>query len=183
MSTASYSKRTSQSENKRYKDDHFLWHVRKSNGHKRSQEQSHEDYRRNKNQAWKKKLTKVKSTKVFQAGNIKNYYDNWTEITNGITILEIVRHGLEINFKNAEDEKHKPPFENKMTTKDSNVISEEIVKLLNKKVIEKTTVNPDHFFSSLFVRLKKDDGISYRTILNLKRLNTECQTQHFKLKL
>lgn len=41
--------------------------------------------------------------------------------------------------------------------------------------LQLTTVYPDDFFSSLFVRLKKD-GMSYRTIFSLK-----SQTQHFKI--
>jgi hypothetical protein len=73
----------------------------------------------------------------------------------------------------------KMPFEHKLSVTESKVISEEIIKLLDKGVISKSVATGNDFFSSLFVRLKKD-SINYRTILNLKSLNTECDTHHFK---
>ena len=106
----------------------------------------------------------------FQAGNISNYYDNWLEITSDSNILDIVLHGLKLNFK-TNDMQSKLPFEHNLSAKESEVISEEIQKLLNKKVISSTVVTEDDYFSSLFVRPKKD-GVSF---------NLECDTRHFKI--
>ena len=55
----------------------------------------------------------------------------------------------------------------------------EIKKLLKKKVIVPTTVSPGDFFSTIFLRIKKDN--SYRMILNLKKLNEQFQKIHFKM--
>ena len=46
-------------------------------------------------------------------------------------------------------------------------------------MIAPTKIQPDNYFSNLFTRQKK--GGSYKTILNLKYLNEECYTQHFKM--
>ena len=48
-----------------------------------------------------------------------------------------------------------------------------------KKVTLPSNVHPDDHFSNLFTR-KKTDG-NCRTILNLKFLNKECDTQNFKM--
>ena len=50
---------------------------------------------------------------------------------------------------------------------------------MKKEVKSPTKIQPDDYFSSLFTRQKKDG--SYRTILNLKYLNEESYTQHFKM--
>jgi len=71
------------------------------------------------------------------------------------------------------------PFEHKLCAKDTEIISNEVNKLLDKGVISITEAFDSDFFSSLFVRPKKDG--SYRTILNLKNLNKECDTYHFKI--
>ena len=52
-------------------------------------------------------------------------------------------------------------------------------KLLQKKVITKCDIKERDYFSSLFVRPKKDG--SFQTILYLKYLNEECFTYHFKM--
>jgi len=59
------------------------------------------------------------------------------------------------------------------------IVSGEIQKLLNKGVITVSTASQGDFFSTVFVRPKKDG--SFRTILNLKYLNEECETYHFKI--
>ena len=84
---------------------------------------------------------------------------------------------MERNFKN-----HIPckgPVEHKHSQRDSDITSEEIKKLLQKQVITKCDINDGDYFSSLFIHPKKDG--SFRTILNLKYLNEECFTYHFKM--
>ena len=48
-----------------------------------------------------------------------------------------------------------------------------------KKVIITTYVQEGDFFSNLFIGSKKDG--SYRTISNLKKLNQDWETTHFKM--
>ena len=64
-------------------------------------------------------------------------------------------------------------------TNENGIISQEISKLLKKKVIVQTVVEKGDFFSSVFLRAKKDE--SYRMILNLKKLNKYIASKHFKM--
>ena len=48
-----------------------------------------------------------------------------------------------------------------------------------KGVVSRTVIENGDYFSNLFTTLKKDG--TYRTILNLKFLNKECDTKHFKM--
>ena len=114
---------------------------------------------------------------MFIAGNLKHCYPAWQEITSDPVILNIINKGWQINVKN-----HIPckgPFEHKHSQRDSDIISEEIKKLLQKQVITQCDINHGDYFSSMFVR-PKNEG-SFRTILNLKYLNEECFTYHFKM--
>ena len=91
--------------------------------------------------------------------------------------MNIINAGLQINFKNHIQ--CNSPFEHKHSQRDSDIISEEIKKLLQKQVITQCDINHGDYFSSMFVR-PKNEG-SFRTILNLKYLNEECFTYHFKM--
>ena len=114
---------------------------------------------------------------MFIAGNLKHCYPAQKEITSDPVILNIINAGLQINFKNHIQ--CNSPFEHKHSQRDSDIISEEIKKLLQKQVITKCDINDGDYFSSLFIHPKKDG--SFRTILNLKYLNEECFTYHFKM--
>ena len=45
----------------------------------------------------------------YEAGNIKNYEAQWKDITSDKFIIDIIRHGLKINFFQQPPEKQ--PFE------------------------------------------------------------------------
>ena len=61
-------------------------------------------------------------------------------------------------------------YPHKMHSKqDSDIIQEEICKLLSKGVIIPTEKEDDDFVSNIFTRKKRDD--TYRMILNLKKFN------------
>ena len=113
----------------------------------------------------------------FSAGHIKNFVKNWKELTSDRVILDIVEHGLKLNF--SADIPRKGPFEYPRSKRDTGIITEEVEKLLLKGVITKSNIADGDYFSSLFTTPKKDG--SYRTILNLKYLNEECDTHHFKM--
>ena len=111
----------------------------------------------------------------YRAGNISNYYENWRSITSGKYVLCIVENGLLLSF--YKDQPSKTPFE--FPKAETEILETEEEKLLKKGVISPTKIQPDGYFSNLFTRKKKDG--SYRPILNLKYLNEECYTQHFKM--
>ena len=116
-------------------------------------------------------------TNSYCAGNISNWYENWRSITSEKYILNIVQNGLVLSFD--KDQPSKAPFEFPRTKAETDVPETEVEKLLKKGVIIPTKIQPDDYFSNLFTRQKKDG--SYRTILNLKYLNEEWYTQHFKM--
>ena len=60
------------------------------------------------------------------------------------------------------------------------IIDEEIQKLLRRQVIEEVANDANTgYYSNLFPNRKKDG--TYRTILNLKKFNEYCTTEHFKM--
>ena len=74
---------------------------------------------------------------------------------------------------------HREPFRVTYNTKENGIISQEISKLLKKKVIVQRIAEKGDFFSSVFLQVKKDE--SYRMILNLKKLNKYTDSKHFKM--
>ena len=83
-------------------------------------------------------------------------------------MLDTVKDGFSLNLDNVEPSRK--PFEYPKTCEESKILNTEIQKFLQKEVV---------YFSNLFPRKKKDG--THRTILNLKSLNEECFTKHFKL--
>ena len=86
--------------------------------------------------------------------------------------------GLKINFIDYPPEGSEP-FEYPRGQTETCTINEEVNKLLNKCVIRQCGREAGEYFSSLFTRDKKNG--TYRTILNLKSLNKDCDTAHFKM--
>ena len=64
--------------------------------------------------------------------------------------MNIISESLKINF--TDHIPCKGPFDNKHSKRDSDIITEEIQKLLQKKVVTKCDINEGDYFSSLFVR-------------------------------
>ncbi len=118
---------------------------------------------------------KVKS---FTAGNIRNYIRNWEDLTGDINILDIVKNGLKLNFTDAPPDSREP-FEYPRSKTEFEKIDVEVRKLLKKGVVEYCNREEGEYFSNLFTTPKKDG--THRTILNLKSLNKDCDTKHFKM--
>ena len=114
----------------------------------------------------------------FHAGNISHCLSAWEELTSDPSILDIIRVGLELNFKGSPPEGI-GPFEYPRGSKEYNIIDTEVTKLYNKGVIETCLHEDGEYFSNLFTTPKKDG--TYRTILNLKSLNKDCDAHHFKM--
>ena len=66
------------------------------------------------------------------------------------------------------------------SAEESKIISEEITKLLKKRVIKECDREKGDFISTVFTRRKEDGDML--TILNLKQLNKHVTYQHFKMK-
>ena len=91
--------------------------------------------------------------------------------------MNIVQQGLRLIFTGGIPTNVQ--FEYKRLQLEQSIIDEEAVKPIWKKVILTTNIQEGDFFSNLFIRSKKDG--SYRTILNKKMLNQECEITHFKM--
>ena len=114
---------------------------------------------------------------TFKAGSIACFLHNWEELTTDNFIINIVKHGLALDFiQLPEQESHRPC---RLTQLELESIDLEIEKLLSKKVIVPTVSEPEQFISNLFTRPKKDG--SRRMILNLKKLNENIYYNHFKM--
>ena len=110
------------------------------------------------------------------AGRLKDYIDNWKEITSDKFVLNCVR-GYKIEFfKNVKQ--CKEPIIN-LSLAEVNNIEKIIDKLLQKGAIERCKPSQHQFLSSYFL-VPKPNG-SFRFILNLKKLNKFIRTTHFKL--
>ena len=122
-------------------------------------------------------MMSISKADSFQSGNIQNFLVNWKRITSDKYILDIVKHGLKLEFLNEAP--HREPFQIMYNTNKNGIISQEKSKNLEKKVIVQTTAKKGDFFSSIFLRVKKFG--SYRMILNLKKLNKYIDSKHFKM--
>ena len=114
---------------------------------------------------------------TYVAGKIKYYYNNWKNITNDRFILDIVKYGLKIDFKNKLQLVNVPKIPH--NSEEKSIINLEINKLLTKGVITICQKEEDDFISTVFIREKKDG--TFRTILNLKYLNEFVEYKHFKM--
>ena len=99
--------------------------------------------------------TSISKTDSFQTGNIKIFLKNWKRIISDKYILDIVKHGLKLEFFSVAP--HRGPFRVTHNTKENDIISPEISKLLKKNVIVQTIAEKEDFFSSVFLRAKKDE--------------------------
>jgi len=113
----------------------------------------------------------------YKAGNIINFYTNWFKYTKNYWILDIVKNGLSLDF--LEIPKQNNINQMFLSKEEEQIIDTEIIKLLNKGVIEQTQTESGEYISSLFTRPKKDG--SKRMILNLKGLNSYIEYNHFKM--
>ena len=117
-------------------------------------------------------------TLAFIAGQVANHLPHWESITQDSVILSAILH-YNIEFE------EKPPLQTLLpkniifSSSDWEVVNNEIVKLLHKRVIEKTNHTPDSYLSNVFVHPKKDG--THRMILNLKALNRFIAYHYFKM--
>ena len=113
----------------------------------------------------------------FQAGQLPYFVNEWRALTSDTEILETVtRQHIEVNVTLVQIN---PPFEPCGGEKEACIIDTEISDLLSKEVITESVHEHDEFFSTIFLRSKKDG--MHCMILNLKSLNQYVTYYHFKM--
>ena len=102
----------------------------------------------------------------FKAGNVSNSLSAWQNLTSDPEILSTVT-GTIIEFDTPPLTKASPkiPF----SIRESDIIDQEIAKMLAKDIVVVATHTSGEVVSNIFIRPKKDG--SHKLILNLKGLN------------
>ena len=110
---------------------------------------------------------------------MKKVSNEWEKITSDKFILDIVSH-CHIEFiDNVEPKQDIFNVKSVFNSKESDIVSNEIQKLLAIDVIKEVQSMKDQFLSPIFLRPKKNG--EYRMILNLKKLNEYIEYHHFKM--
>ena len=114
--------------------------------------------------------------KNLEGAQIRHCIDNWRKLTSDPEILDIVT-GAHIEFGSVPYQFF-IPSQIKLSESEMEIIDNEIIDLLQKKMIVKSEHEFGEYISTIFVR-EKEDG-SHRMILNLKPLNKHVKYLHFK---
>lgn len=110
------------------------------------------------------------------AGRLKYFLPAWESLTQDQSILKIVK-GYQIPFQNHPYQgKPNPQVVNQSQSK---LIEAEVLGLLEKGAISKSSHCEGEFLSNLFLVPKKDG--SQRPVINLKALNRFIPYEHFKM--
>ena len=91
--------------------------------------------------------------------------------------MDIITNGLKLDLKELPTQNSRSSYP--LSSKENEVISVEIEKLLKKSVIVYSTPEKGEFISGIFTRDKKDGN--KRMILNLKKFNKFVNYKHFKM--
>ena len=113
----------------------------------------------------------------FYGGQISSKLSHWKHLTTDKSILQIVEGDI-FDFIDEVPVKHFATNQS-FTDQETSFIDEEISKLFLKGVIKPCHHEPVEFVSPIFTVGKSDGGI--RMILNLKKLNSYIQYEHFKM--
>ena len=111
------------------------------------------------------------------AGRLRYFIPNWAKITQDQWVLEAVR-GYRVPFTQQPYQPH-PPRALHHSSKEEELMQENIAGMLDKQAIEETTPRGRGFISTIFLVPKKDGG--QRPVINLKSLNRFVHTEHFKM--
>ena len=113
-------------------------------------------------------------------GRLRFFRKNWERITNEGWILQMVT-GCNLEFK-SEPPLGPPALRERRLPKDQTAaLEKEIIALLRKQAIKKLLppFGTQGFYTDVFVVPKKDGR--WRSIINLKRLNSFLEIPHFKM--
>ena len=113
----------------------------------------------------------------FVAGKVADSIDYWASVTNSKTLLQNVQ-GVQIPF-NCTPVQSFTPFPYRLSDTERQQASREVDKFLEMGVITKALHDPNEFISNIFVRPKPNGEA--RIILDLTKLNSFVQYEHFKM--
>ncbi|XP_073429908.1 uncharacterized protein [Dendrobates tinctorius] len=113
-------------------------------------------------------------------GRLSFFLPAWEKISNNPWLINLVRSGLRINFYSLPPQKYIiTPIRSSKNEQDA--LEKEVLSMLDKKVLQE--VPPQErgrgFYLPLFL-VTKPDG-TFRTIINLKRLNCYIKNEKFKM--
>ena len=117
-----------------------------------------------------------KSTSKSVAGNVKNFIENWKEITSDPIILDIVENGLKIDFLSIPGNLKLPQIPHCVSEQE--IITTEIKSPLRKGVNVEGSRESGDVISTVFTKKKKSGTLKF--ILNLKYLNFVVY-KHFEM--
>ena len=115
---------------------------------------------------------------IFKAGTVSEKFEFWKTLTSDSYILEAIK-GYRLEFTSEPTELYNRTVKQTFSDTDKFTIKMEIQQLLSWRVIEKVTAHPNQVLSTIFLTTNKDG--SKRLILNLKKLNSYMEYQHFKM--
>lgn len=113
------------------------------------------------------------------AGKIRFFADKWMNLTSDPFILDTVKHSHIDFMGEIKPKQYWEPKPYDFDAVEKCTVNNEIHKLMDKGVIEVCQPCENQYVSNIFLRSKKDG--SYRTILNLSRLNQSVEYQKFKM--
>ena len=115
---------------------------------------------------------------TFTGGRLKQFTDQWHQLISEPHILNTVKHGYKIQFCTTLFQP-RVPSETRFSDQEAKIMTAELTKLLDKKVIVPSDHEPGEYISRVFLRENRDG--SRRMILNLKSFNNSLEGQHFKM--
>jgi hypothetical protein len=126
-----------------------------------------------------KKQWVLKNTpEKFQAGQIRNCYNEWRKLTSNATLLKTV-HGYELVFETWPGQYYIPkPL--RFNPSEQIKLDKALADLSDRGVIELVKCDDGTgFYSTVFPKDKRDGSV--RVILNLSELNEFLEYHHFKM--
>ncbi len=118
------------------------------------------------------------TTCEWVAGGVSQHVKSWRKITSDSVILDLVQHGATIDFLSVPNQENRPVT--RVREQLATFLDEEVHKFLSKGIIVETEPEEGDFYSTVFLREKKD-GKSYRMIINLKPIKKYIVYQKFKM--
>jgi len=109
--------------------------------------------------------------------NIKKSAQSWENYTSDPYITDLVNYGLRLDL--IENPNKNVYNADPLSKAETSVINAEVIKILDKKVVQPSLFQEGEFVSGVFTRNKKDG--SKRMILNLKKFNENVYYKHFKM--
>ena len=112
----------------------------------------------------------------FEAGRLRHFEEEWKQLTSDPFIIEMIQ-GVRIPITHLpKNENIRPNQVPGYLVKEAD---DEIKKMLNMGVIEKSDQEENEVISPIFL-VEKADG-THRVILNLKKFNECIEYEHFKM--